>query len=521
MIRRSVIFFAFIVLLLVFVLSRDSTQVKAQPERSSQRSYSDSAPALPASAPAQASIRLTPELRQRIGVTVGTVHIRPLTKAIRTVGRVEYDERRLTDVNLKIEGWIKNLFVDYTGQRVRKGQPLFTLYSPKLVSTQEEYLLALRTQQQLARSSIAEAVDGARDLVRSARERLLLWDLTPPQIKELEESGRPKTHQTIFSPAAGYVIDKTAVQGMYVVPAMKLYRIADLSTVWVYADIYEYELPFVHDGQEATVSLSYYPGTVLRGMVEYIYPYLDTKTRTNKVRFAFNNPARTLKPGMYATVQLTADLGERLVIPTSAVLHSGARKLVFVDRGQGLLEPREVALGVQADGYWEVVNGLREGEQIVTSGNFLIDSESKLAAAESMMGMMGAIGMGDWKMESAKPMEMGGGTMTMAGPQEKTVGNLKLRVSTAPEPATLGDNTLRIEIMDAQGQPVTDATVALEYTMDMPGMMIDKAQAVRTRSGVYEAKVRFTMAGPWGVTVSVQQPGQAERRERFTVNASQ
>ena len=521
MIRRSVIFLAFIVLLLVLVLSRDSTLVKAQPERSSQRSYSDAAPALPTSAPAQASIRLTPELRQRIGVTVGTVNIQSLTKEIRTVGRVEYDERRLADVNLKIEGWIKTLFVDYTGQRVRKGQPLFTLYSPKLVSTQEEYLLALRTQQKLARSSITEAVDGARDLVRSARERLLLWDLTPRQIEKLEESGRPKLHQTIVSPATGYVIDKMAVAGMYVMPSMRLYRIADLSTVWAYADIYEYELPFIHEGQEATVSLAYYPGAVFHGTVEYVYPYLNAKTRTNKVRFVFPNPGHKLKPGMYANMSLHVTLGEKLVIPESAVLHSGVRKVVFVDRGQGLLEPREVTLGTRAGGYWEVLGGLKAGDKIVTSGNFLVDSESKLAAAESMMGMMGQIGMGDWKMESAKPMEMGGGAVAMVGPREKTVGSLKLRVSTAPEPAKLGDNTLRIEIMDAKGQPITDAVVALEYTMDMPGMKIDKAQAVHTRGGVYEAKARFTMVGPWGITVRVQQPGQAERRERFTVNASQ
>lgn len=519
--KRFMIFFIIGVSLIILALYRDSALVNAQPDRTPEGSHSDAPPASSASAPAQAPIQLTPELRQRIGVTVGTVNAQPLTKVIRTVGRVEYDERRLADVNLKIEGWIKDLYVDYTGQWVRKGQPLFTLYSPKLVSTQEEYLLALRTQQKLARSSIAEAVDGSRALVRSARERLLLWDLTPRQIKELEESGRPKIGQTIVSPATGYVIDKTAVEGMYVTPSMKLYRIADLSTVWVYADIYEYELPFVRDGQEATVSLAYYPDEAFRGTVEYIYPYLDAKTRTNKVRFVFPNPDRRLKPGMYANIGLTVDLGEKLVVPASAILHSGTRKLVFVDRGQGLLEPREVTLGVQADGYWEVLSGLQVGEQIATSGNFLIDSESKLAAAESMMSMMGAIGMGDWKMESAKPMEMGGGTVAMAGPQEKTVGELTLRVSTEPEPATLGDNTLRIEIKDAQGQPVTDATIALEYTMDMPGMMIDKAQASHTGAGVYEATVRFTMAGPWGVTVSVQRPGQAEVRERFTVNASQ
>ena len=408
MLKRIVFPLVIVVSVLVPATYTQTPLFGAPPDSSRAEVHSSPPPPSAASAPAQAPLQLTPEMRQRLDVTVGTAEVRPLTKVIRTVGRVEYDERRLVDVNLKIEGWIKDLYVDYTGKWVQKGQPLFTLYSPKLVSTQEEYLLALRTQQKLSRSSIPEAVDGSRDLKQAARERLLLWDLTPRQIKELEEGGRPKTYQTIVSPAVGYVIDKTAVEGMYVTPAMKLYRIADLSAVWVYADIYEYELPFIREGQEATVSLAYYPGEVFRGAVEYIYPYLDTKTRTNKVRFVFPNPQRKLKPGMYANMSLQVTLGEKLVIPESAVLHSGVRNLVFIDRGQGRLEPREVTLGAQADGYWEVLDGLQGGDKIVTSGNFLIDSESKLAAATSMMGMMGQIGMGDWKMESAKPMEMGG-----------------------------------------------------------------------------------------------------------------
>jgi Cu(I)/Ag(I) efflux system membrane fusion protein len=473
-------------------------------------------------APQRAPIQLSPGQQQLIGVTYGTVEKRPLTRVIRTVGRVEYDERKLAEVTLKIAGWIQDLYADYTGKLVKKGQPLFTLYSPDLVTAQEEYLLALRTQEQLKNSRVPGALESAESLVRVSRNRLLLWDLTAAQIRALEESGKPQLYQTIYSPLGGFIIDKTAFKGHRVEPGMTLYKIADLSTVWVYADIYEYELPFVQVGQEAKVSLSYYPREVFTATVTYLYPYLDEKTRTGKVRFELaNTPDWKLKPAMYATTELEVQLGEKLVIPEPAVLDAGVRQIVFVDKGQGRFAPQEVKLGDRVDHYVEVLGGLTAGERVVTSGNFLVDSESKLQAAESMMGMMGAIGMGDWKMESAKPMEMGGGLVAMAGPQEKTVGNLKLRVSTAPEPAKLGDNTLRIEVTDAQGQPVTDATVALEYTMDMPGMMIDKAQASHTRGGVYEAKVRFTMAGPWGVTVSVQRPGQAAVRERFTVNASQ
>jgi RND family efflux transporter, MFP subunit len=490
--------------------------VKAAPEEAQPESRGASSPV----APRQGPVQLSPVQRQLIGVTYGTVAKKPLTKVIRTVGRVEYDERRLAEVTLKIAGWIHDLFVNYTGKRVQQGQPLLTIYSPDLVSAQEEYLLALRTRERLKDTRVPGALESAESLVKASRNRLLLWDLTPTQIRALEESGKPQLYQTIYSPITGYAIEKMALKGHRVEPGMPLYKIADLSTVWVHADIYEYELPFIQEGQEATITLTYYPGAVWGGTIDYIYPYLDTQTRTNKVRFVVPNPEHKFKPGMYANMELKLNLGERLSVPESAVLHSGVRKLVFIDRGQGLLEPREVTLGTQTEGYWEVLSGLKEGERIARSGNFLIDSESKLAAAESMMAMMGQIGMGDWKMESAQPMEMEGGMGAVARLQEKTTGELKLRIRTEPEPAKVGDNTLRIEVKDARGQPITNATLTLEYTMDMVGMMIDKAPASHTKEGVYEARVRFTMAGPWGVTVSIQRPRQAEVRARFTVNAS-
>ena len=485
--------------------------VKAQPEKGE---------AAARIVPPQGPVQLSPAQRRIIGVTYGTVAKRPLIKVIRTVGRVEYDERRLSEVTLKIAGWIQDLFVDYTGKRVEKGQPLLTLYSPDLVSAQEEYLLALRTREELKDSRVPRALESAESLVKVSRNRLLLWDLMPGQIRALEESGKPELYQTIYSPISGFVIEKMALKGHRVEPGMPLFKIADLSTLWVQADIYEYELPLIREGQEGLITLAYYPGAVWRGTVDYIYPYLETETRTNKIRFVVPNPDQKLKPGMYANLELRVDLGERLVVPESAVLHSGVRKLVFIDRSEGKLEPREVILGVQAEGYWEVVGGLKEEERIAKSGNFLIDSESKLAAAESMMERMGGIGMGDWKMESAKPMEMDGGTLAVAGPQEKTAGDLRLRLRTQPDPAKVGDNRLRIEVKDTRGQPVTDAILTLDYTMDMPGMMIEKAQASHAGGGVYEARLRFAMAGPWGVTVGIQRPGQAEVRERFTVNAS-
>jgi len=508
------------------------TAVVALPENSSQGEHGGTMQGMSAGAShempltedgaptTQATIRLSPAQRQMIGITSTTVEQTTLKKTIRAVARVDFDERRLTEVTFKIGGWVQDLFVDYTGRRVRKGEPLLTLYSPDLVTSQEEYLLALRTRDQLAQSSLPEARNGSQGLVDAARRRLLLWDLTLQQLTALEERGAPQTYLTLSAPTSGIVVEKMAVKGMRVEPGMKLYRIADLSTVWLYADIYEYEVPLVREGQTVTIALSYYPGETFSGKITYIYPYLDTQTRTNKVRLEFANPQGKLKPGMYANSEIEINLGSTLTVPESAVLQSGLRQLVFVDQGQGVFTPRDVKLGVKADSRFVVLDGLTAGERVVTSGNFLLDSESKLQSATSMMGMMGAIGMGDWKMESARPMEMGTQT-AQAKPAEKKVGSLAVTVSTAPDPAKLGENTLRVQVKDSTGKPVTDATVSLDYTMDMPGMLIDKADAKHTGGGVYEAPVRFAMAGPWGVTVSIRRPGQAEMRERFTVSVGQ
>ena len=243
------------------------------------------------SVPQQVPVQLSPMQRQLIGVTYGVVEKRPLTKVIRTVGRVEYDERKLAEVTLKTAGWIQDLYADYTGKLIKKGQPLFTIYSPDLVTTQQEYLLALRTQEQLKDSHVPGALESAESLVQASRNRLLLWDLTAAQIRALEESSKPQLYQTIYSPISGFIIEKMAFKGHRVEPGMALYKIADLSTIWVHADIYEYELPFIREGQEAVITLAYDPSEQWRGTVDYIYPYLDTQTRTNKVRFVFPTQA--------------------------------------------------------------------------------------------------------------------------------------------------------------------------------------------------------------------------------------
>ncbi|MFQ5692570.1 MAG: efflux RND transporter periplasmic adaptor subunit, partial [Nitrospinota bacterium] len=346
--------------------------------------------------PDRATVKLNVTKQQLIGVQTSTVASMALEKTIRTVGKVAYDETRMTDVNLKIGGWIEKPFVDYTGKPVRKGQPLLTIYSPDLVSTQEEYLLAVQTLEKVRNSRLPDAVRGAKALVEASRRRLLLWDITEGQISRLARTGRPQTNLTIESPVSGFVVQKKIVEKMYVKPGMSLYRIADISTVWIEADIYESDLPFVKVGQRATITLPYGGGRVLQGRITFIYPFMDPATRTVKVRLSFPNPGARLKPEMYANVEIRNKGGKKLAVPESAVLHSGVRNLVFVDRGKGMFEPREVKLGPKMDGHYMVLKGLSAGEKVVTSANFLIDSESRLMAATGgMTGMMSLIGMGD------------------------------------------------------------------------------------------------------------------------------
>ena len=335
---------------------------------------------------APGTVQISPERQQLIGVRFGTVEKRALTKVIRTVGRIDYDEKRIGIVSPKISGWIEELYVDFTGQFVRKGAPLLTIYSPELVSTQEEYLLALKARQDWSKSPFSEVTEGGNLLAESARRRLKLWDISDAQIKALEENREPKKTLTLYSPFTGHVLEKMVNKGQFVDAGMALYKIADLSVVWLIADIYESELSAIRVGQQAAIQMSYYPGETFTGKAIYIYPYMDAQTRTAKVRYEFANPHGKLKPGMFADVEITVRLGDKLAVPEGAVIDTGVRKVVIVDRGSGYFEPREVRLGVKAGDVFEVLDGLKAGERVVTSANFLIDSESKLKEAIGGMG---------------------------------------------------------------------------------------------------------------------------------------
>jgi RND family efflux transporter MFP subunit len=407
--------------------------------------------------PGQAYAMVTPARQQLIGVTTALVSMQPLQTVIRAVGRVAYDEQRLTHVNLRISGWVEDLFVDYTGQLVRKGQPLFTLYSQELVSAQEEYLLAVKANAKIQDSPLQEVRHQTTQMVQSAHDRLRLWTLSDQQIDEVARRGKPQTYVTIHSPVTGYVIDKKVFKGTMVKPEMTLYAIADLSTVWVQAEVFEYEMPFVKVGQQGILTLAAYPGETFQGEITFIYPYLNQEAHTNVVRLVFKNPKLRLKPDMYGTVEIQVNRGRKLVVPEQAVLDSGTRQIVYVVRGEGMFEPRQVTLGPKVGNLYEILEGLAQNERIATSGTFLLDSESKLMASSNMMG---ALGMGGIKMEQAHMGKMdmamdmgttGSGMATtsnrLAGTIHKKAGDLALAIST-----NSGDRDERDRQASLQGQ---------------------------------------------------------------------
>lgn len=320
--------------------------------------------------------------QQLIGVRTALVTYESFDRTLRTIGTVALDETRVSEVHSRIDGWIEETFVDFQFQHVEQGDPLFTIYSPELVATQEEYLLALRGLDTMGTSTFPSVAFGAEDLVRAARRRLELWDISPEQIAALEEAREPFRVMTIHSPVTGHVMVRNAFTGQHVDPETMLYQIADHSVVWVKGDIYENDIASVATGQGAVMRVQALPGREYSGVVTFIDPHLDAQTRTLTVRVEFSNPDLTLKPGMYADIELSRSMGRRLVVPESAVLPTGLRNVVFVDHGDGQMEIRNVRLGTRIDDYYEVLGGLDEGERIVTSGNFLIDAESRLRAAE-------------------------------------------------------------------------------------------------------------------------------------------
>ena len=333
-------------------------------------------------------VRLSDEMKRRIGVTYATAEERALDLQVRAVGTVTYDERRLVSLNPKIEGWVEQLFVDYTGAEVRRGQPMLTVYSPAMVAAQEELLLARQLVERTSGAPASRAADNAQELLEAARRRLAYWDVPTEEIRRVEESGEPQKGLVLRAPASGIVVEKHAQAGARITPGVPLYHIADLSSVWIEAEVFEKDLSLVHEGQAASVSLEAYPGERFTGRVTYVYPTVSLEARTGRVRLEIPNPDGRLKPGMFANVRLDAPpTAVAVTVPRTAVLNTGERSVVFVRDEGGTLVPRGVQPGLGSGDRVQILEGLDAGETVVSSAAFLIDAESSLGAAMQSMEM--------------------------------------------------------------------------------------------------------------------------------------
>ena len=439
--------------------------------------------------PSRGDVTIDPRRQQLIGVKTVAATRQTIDQTIRATGIVRYDETKQADVNVKIEGWIRDLYVDYTGQPIQRGQPLFTLYSPDLLNTQNEYLLALKTRDQMQQSTIADARERADALVASARQRLLAWDLPAEDLQRLDDTKRAIDAVVFRSPVGGFVVEKTAVRGMHVMPGQSLYKVSDISVVWVEADVYESELAAVKVGDAATVTLDAYRGERFTGRVIYIYPYVDDKTRTNKVRLQLANRGGRVKPGMYAQVELTSRGRSGLVVPANAVLDSGTEQVVFLAQGDGLFHPQQVKIGRRVGESIEILDGLKEGDQVATGASFFLDSESQLRASLQAYA-------------ASSPAASAAAAM-----------GTQITFRTVPDPPKTGDNQLEATVKDASGKPIDDADVTVQFympampTMNMPPMK-SEAKLAPIGGGVYRGNGQVMMAGKWDTTVTVTRGGQ-------------
>ena len=451
---------------------------------------------------ARGDVTIDVQRQQLLGVRLSPVTREPMATSVRTTGIVKYDETRLTDVNVKLDGWIRDLHADYTGQPVQKGQVLFTLYSPDLMTTQQEYLLAVKTREQVASSTIADAREFADRVVDAARQRLRLWDLAPEDITALDESKHVPDTVAFRSPVSGFVLEKQAVRGMHVAPGQTLYKVADLSSVWVEADVYEREIALARVGQRAMVTLDAYPGESFDGRATYIYPFVEENSRTVKVRFQFANPRGRLKPGMYANVEMTGDSGMALTVPTDALLDSGTDRIVFVARGEGLFTPRPVVVGRRFGSRVEILEGLTEGEQVASGATFFLDSESQLRAG----------------VQSYEP------APGAASVPSAEAAQVDIAFRAQPDPPTTGENVFEVTVKDRSGQPVSDADVSVQLfmpampTMNMPAMR-NEVKLPHAGGGVYRGPGQVLMGGTWDVTVTATRAGQQIGSRKFPLVA--
>jgi Cu(I)/Ag(I) efflux system membrane fusion protein/cobalt-zinc-cadmium efflux system membrane fusion protein len=422
---------------------------------------------------------------------------------IRTTGNVVLDETRLAYVQLRFSGWIRRVFADATYQYVREGQPLFTIYSPELVATEREYLVAVQNQERLQESTVPGVAAGAESLLSAATDRLRQWGVPLSEIERLEASTTVQEELEITSPATGHIIEREALPNKFVEPNTRLYTLADLSTVWVIAQVFQSDLGRIRTGDAATVTVDAYSGQPFSGRVDFIYPDADPTTRTTRVRLVLPNPGLKLTPGMFANLTLRVSMGQQLTIPAGGVLQTGTRSIVFVDDGSGYLQPREVELGPRVGEDFIINRGLRAGERIVTSANFLIDSESQLQAA----------------LRSFEPPRAAGAVGAASGPQAT------LDFTTEPSPPRRGANTVRVRLADAGGAPITGAEVSVVFFMPgMPAMgmaeMRMESRLSETGNGNYQGSSSLESGGTWQVTITARRSGQVIASRQMSVIAT-
>jgi len=458
------------------------------------------------SAPALAPVQLSPQRLQAIGVKTAIVELRQINDQLRLPGNVDINEQQVSYVQTRFPGWIQKVFANATYQYVHKGQTLFTIYSPDLVSTEQEYLLAKQNQKAFSQDMHGTALKEGDWLVQAASDRLRQFAVSPGQIAKLEHTCKVEHDIEVESPVSGYITERNALPNQYVQSDTKLYTIADLSTAWVYANVAQTDVGRLRVGNSATVTVDAYPGRKFAGRIDQILPQVDPMTRTVRVRLVFSNLGVVLKPGMYVNVSIDIPLGRQLVIPSSGVLQAGTRQIAFVDHGQGYLEPRDVEVGPRVDDHSIVLKGLKSGEQIVSSANFLVDSEAQLQAA------IGSF---------APPPPGAGAAAAMNGPNQQ----ITIDLSTDPTPPHKGANTLRVKLTGTDGKRVTGMQTVVTFFMPaMPAMgmaaMRVGAALSEKGNGVYEGPVELQTGGTWQITVTVQRNGQAVASKQLSLSAT-
>jgi len=456
---------------------------------------------------ALAPVQLTPERMQSIGVTTGTVEWKQITDHIRATGTVDINERLVSYVQIRFSGYIRSVFANATYQFVRKGDPLFTIYSPDVAAAQHEYLLALQSQSILSRSSVEGVASGAAALASAAEARLRQWDIPQAEITTVKETGKLIADLPINSPVSGYITERNALPNLYVEPATRLYTIADLSHIWVSAQLFQDDVGRLKPGDSAQISADSYPGRVFRGRIESILPQVDIVTRTVRARLDIANPNLMLRPGMFVDVDLKTNLGRHLVVPASAVLQSGLRQVAFLDQGGGKLEPRGVVTGTRVGDDFIILKGLQPHQRIVTSANFLIDSESELQAAAG----------------SYAPPPPGASSASPQTSQQNAA--FSIDFTTDPNPPQKGNNTISVKITGSNGAPMSGLEVSVTFYMPaMPAMgmaaMTTTSKLNGTPDGVYHGTGVLQSGGPWQVTISARRNGQTLATKQVRVNAT-